>query len=199
MATQPAALRAAISGWVLLALLLGCAGGGSARFWFDTERRLVVAGPMVGPFDSLMALAPELCKVVRQMPGATAGNTREGQEYCGVIYQRNFESSFYASHPSTLSHPLPLPGGRKSCKPPERVEDPDARTINIYADYHSHPAITGFSPEDLQARTQRYYFRLMFNPVCEVRLYDFQERTVFLLEAGQFVPVKRITDDLRGQ
>ncbi|WP_244239122.1 hypothetical protein [Corallococcus carmarthensis] len=77
--------------------------------------------------------------------------------------------------------------------------DPDAQTVNIYADYHSHPAITGFSPEDLQARTQRYDFRLMFNPVCEVRLYDFQERTVFFLEDGQFVPVKRITDDLRGQ
>ncbi|WP_223638540.1 DUF4329 domain-containing protein [Corallococcus sp. EGB] len=180
-------------------MLLGCAGGGPSRFWIDEERRLVVAGPMVGPFDSLMTLAPELCKAVRQMPGATAGNSREGQEYCGVIYPRNFESPFYASYPSTLGHPLPLPGGRKSCKPPERVADPDARTINIYADYHSHPAITGFSPEELQARTQRYYFRLMFNPACEVRLYDFQERTVFLLEDGQFIPVKRVTDDLRGQ
>ncbi|RYZ45298.1 MAG: hypothetical protein EOO72_04435 [Myxococcaceae bacterium] len=184
---------------VIVLLLTGCAVGSPARFWLNAQRRLVVAGPMVGPFDSLMTLAPELCTVVKQMPGATAGNTREGQEYCGVIYQRNFESAFYASHPSTLSHPLPMAGRRKSCKPPEFVSDPDAQTINIYADYHSHPAITGFSPEDLQLRTQRYYFRMMFNPVCEIRLYDFQGRTVFILEGGQFVPVKRITDDLRGE
>ena len=40
---------------------------------------------------------------------------------------------------------------------------------------------------------------MMFNPACEVYLYDFQERTVLQLKDGQFVPIKRITDDLRGE
>jgi proteasome lid subunit RPN8/RPN11 len=69
----------------------------------------------------------------------------------------------------------------------------------FHADYHSHPALTTFSPEDLQARRQRFYFRVMFNPSCAVYLYDFQARTVYQLDGGRFVPLKRVTDDLRGE
>jgi hypothetical protein len=177
----------------------GCASGGQPRFWIDSQRHLVVAGPMVGPFDTLMDLAPKLCETVRQMPGATAGNQRGGQEYCGAIYQRNFESPFYASYPSSLGPPVDLPGGKKACRPPDMVSDPDAKNIHIYADYHSHPSVTEFSDVDLQARKQQFYFRVMFNPICEVYLYDFQARTVFQLRDGRFVETKHIVDDFRGE
>ncbi|WP_342377884.1 hypothetical protein NVS55_01130 [Myxococcus stipitatus] len=187
---------------VLLASLLlgGCAGGGApTTFWRDDQGRIVVAGPMLGPHDSLTTLAPALCEAIRQRPGATAGNRREGQEYCGLIYQRNHEPAFFASHPASISSPRLLPGGRKSCSLPSVVSDPEAQDVRIHADYHSHPSITTFSNEDLQAARQRYYFRVMFNPICEVYLYDFQERTVYELKDGAFKPSRRITDDRRGE
>ncbi len=185
---------------VLLVLILGgCASSGELRFWRDPRGHIVVAGPMLGPFDSVSALAPRLCASIREMPGATAGNRREGQEYCGLIYQRNFEAAFFASYPSSISSPKQLPGGRKSCSVPGAVSDPEANSINIYADYHSHPSITFFSNEDLQASRQRFYFRVMFNPICEVYLYDFQDRTVYRLVDGEFRPAKKVTDDVRGE
>jgi hypothetical protein len=147
----------------------------------------------------LTPLAPRLCEAIRELPGATAGNRREGQEDCGLIYQRNFEAAFFASHPASISSPRLLPGGRKSCSLPGAVSDPEAERVNIYADSHSHPSITQFSNEDLQADRQRYYFRVMFNPICEVYLYDFQERTVYKLMDGEFRPTRKVTDDVRGE
>lgn len=154
---------------------------------------------MFGPQERLSDLAVSLCQAVIDLPGATGGNRRGGQEYCGLIYQRNGASAFFASYPSTIGPPLEMPDGRKGCTPPSRVDDPSASSINIYADYHSHPAVTRFSPEDLSASRQRYYFRLMFNPRCEVYLYDFHERTVSLLKGSEFVFVKTVTDAARGE
>lgn len=185
--------------WVAVLVLGGCASSGSPRFWRDPKGHIVVTGPMLGPFDSLTALAPRLCEAIRELPGATAGNRREGQEYCGLIYQRNFEAPFFASHPSSISSPTQLPGGRKSCSVPGAVSDPEASNISIHADFHSHPSITKFSNEDLQAARQRYYFRVMFNPICEVYLYDFQARTVYSLAEGEFRPIRKVTDDIRGE
>ena len=79
------------------------------------------------------------------------------------------------------------------------MSDPGAPDSRIYADCHSHPSITRFSPEDLQARRQRFYFRMMFNPICEVYVYDFQARTVLQLTDGKLVPIKHVADDLRGE
>ncbi|QQR44983.1 hypothetical protein JKA73_02215 [Myxococcus xanthus] len=177
----------------------GCVGTVAQKYWRAAGGHIVVAGPMLGPFDNLSALAPRLCDAIRVMPGATVGNRREGQEYCGLVYQRNFEAAFFASYPSSISSPVQLPGGRKSCSVPSAVSDPDAYNISIYADFHSHPSVTPFSNEDLQAQRQRYYFRVMFNPLCEVYLYDFQERTVYRLMDGEFHPTKRVTDDIRGE
>lgn len=177
----------------------GCASGGPQRFWRDPQRGIVVAGPMLGPADTLMELAPQLCATISRMPGATAGHRRGGQEYCGAIYQRNNEAPFYASYPSTLGPALELEGAKKACYPPHAVDDPRAQSIQIYADYHSHPAITQFSPFDLQGKRQIYYFRVMFNPICEVYLYDFQARTVLQLRDGKFVRIKQVTDDIRGE
>ena len=39
----------------------------------------------------------------------------------------------------------------------------------------------------------------MFNPICEIFLYDFPARTVFQLQDGKFVPTKQVTDDFRGE
>jgi hypothetical protein len=39
----------------------------------------------------------------------------------------------------------------------------------------------------------------MFNPICEVYLYDFQDRTVYRLVDGEFRPAKKVTDDVRGE
>ncbi|MFL5348909.1 MAG: hypothetical protein ACJ8AT_29270 [Hyalangium sp.] len=142
---------------------------------------------------------PELCKVIREKPGAMAGNRRGGQEYCGLIYQRPGDARFYASYPSPLGPPLEASGGRKKCFIPDAVSDPAAPDATIYADYHGHPAITRFSPEDLQAQRQHFYFRVMFNPICEVYLYDFQDRTVFQLKDGKFEPIKHVADDIRGE
>lgn len=194
MAPSPARLVLLVS-----ALIGGCGGSSASRFWRDATGQIVVAGPMLGPHDNLTALAPRLCEAVRQLPGAAAGNRREGQEYCGLIYQRDTEPMFFASQPSSISSPRQLPGGRKSCSVPSTVSDPEARSIRIFADYHSHPAITTFSNEDLQATRQRFYFRIMFNPICEVYLYDFQERTVYELQDGEFKATRKITDDRRGE
>jgi hypothetical protein len=180
-------------------LVIACASGAPPKFWYDSKNRLVVAGPLLGPADNLETLAPQLCEVLRELPGATAGNRRGGQEYCGAIYRRPGDERFYASHPSSAGPPLDAPGGRKQCFVPDVVSDPDAPGASIYADYHGHPSITRFSPEDLQARRQRFYFRVMFNPICEVYLYDFQARTVFQLKDGDFVPIKRVADDSRGE
>ncbi|PTL85578.1 hypothetical protein DAT35_02355 [Vitiosangium sp. GDMCC 1.1324] len=186
---------------VLLALgsTLGCATGGPPKFWRKPDGRIVVTGPMLGPADNLEALAPRLCEKVRDMPGAKAGHQRGGQEYCGAIYRRRGDPRFFASYPSSLGPALDLPGGRKACYPPDEVNDPEASEVEIYADYHSHPAASRFSPEDLQARRQRFYFRVMFNTICEVYLYDFQARTVFQLRDGKFAPIKQVTDDFRGE
>jgi hypothetical protein len=178
---------------------LGCATSGQPNFWRDSEGRIIVKGPMVGPAADLETLAPQLCEKVRVLPGARAGHQRGGQEYCGAIYQRPGDTLFFASYPSSLGPPVDLPGGRKACTPPDSISDPEAPGGKIYADYHSHPAISRFSPEDLQARRQRFYFRVMFNPICEVYLYDFQARTVFQLKDGKFVPIKQETDDIRGE
>jgi hypothetical protein len=183
----------------LMGLVAACATSGPPKFWRDSQNRLVVAGPLLGPADTLETLVPQLCTALREMPGVAAGNRRGGQEYCGVIYQRPGDERLYASHPSTLGPPLDAPGGRKQCFVPDAVSDPDAPGSLIYADYHSHPSITRFSPEDLQARRQRFYFRVMFNPICEVYVYDFQARTVFQLMDGKFVPIKHVADDLRGE
>jgi hypothetical protein len=172
------------------------------RFWRDRNRGIVVQGPMLdseNELSELSKLSVALCQAVILLPGATAGNKRGGQEYCGLIYQRNGERAYLASYPSTIGPQLEMPDGRKGCTPPDAVEDSKASSVSIYADYHSHPSITRFSPEDLQARRQRYYFRMMFNPRCEVYLYDFQERTVSELRDGEFVFVKRINDDERGE
>lgn len=186
--------------WAIAALMAeGCASGGTPRFWRDPQRGIVVAGPMLGPAQTLKELAPQLCATIGKLPGATARHTRGGQEYCGAIYQRNSEKPFYASYPSTLGPPLDLAGAKKACYPPHAVDDPSARSIQIYADYHSHPAITRFSPFDLQSKRQLYYFRVMFNPICEVYLYDFQARTVLQLRDGEFIPIKQVTDDERGE
>ncbi len=179
--------------------LLGCASAGPPRFWRDSNGRIVVTGPMLGPAENLETLGSQLCEKVHEMPGATAGHTRGGQEYCGAIYQRADDTGYFASYPSTFSPPLDLPGGRKGCFPPSAVSDAGTRETTIHADYHSHPAISKFSPEDLQLRRQRFYFRLMFNTICEVYLYDFQARTVLQLQSGKFIPVKHVTDDLRGE
>ena len=176
-----------------------CAGGERATFWRDSRQRLIVAGPMLGPAADLETLTPQLCARIRELPGATAGNRVGGQEYCGAIYQRPGNTHFFASYPSTLSPPVELPGGRKACFPPEAVSDAEAGEVRIHADYHSHPAITRFSPEDLQARRQRFYFRAMFNPLCEVYLYDFQNRTVYQLTHGEFTPLKKVADDFLGE
>lgn len=184
---------------LVLGSSLGCATSGQPRFWLEPNGRITVAGPMLGPADNLETLAPQLCEKVREMPGATAGHQRGGQEYCGAIYQRPGDTRFFASYPSSLGPPVDLPGGRKACFPPSAVSDPEAPGGQIYADYHSHPATSRFSPEDLQARRQRFYFRVMFNPTCEVYLYDFQARTVFQLQAGKFAPIKQVADDVRGE
>jgi hypothetical protein len=184
---------------ILMGLCAACATSGPPRFWIDSERRLVVAGPLLGPIDNLETLGPRLCAVLRELPGAMAGNRRGGQEYCGVVYQRPGDERFYASYPSSLGPPIDAPGGRKQCFVPDAVSDPGAPDAIIYADYHGHPSITHFSPEDLQARRQRFYFRVMFNPICEVYLYDFQARTVFQLTGGKFEPIKQVADDLRGE
>lgn len=34
---------------------------------------------------------------------------------------------------------------------------------------------------------------------CEIYLYDFQERVVSQLQGGKFIPLKQVTDDLRGE
>ncbi|MFP2927585.1 hypothetical protein ACLESO_20795 [Pyxidicoccus sp. 3LG] len=154
---------------------------------------------MLGPAADLESLAPQLCTRIRELPGATAGNRVGGQEYCGAIYQRPGNDGFYASHPSTFSPAVDLPGGRKACFPPDAVSDSASGEVRIHADYHSHPAITRFSPEDLQARRQRFYFRVMFNPICEVYLYDFQNRTVYQLTQGEFTPLKKVADDFLGE
>jgi hypothetical protein len=176
-----------------------CATSGPPRFWLDSQNRLIVAGPLSGPADNLETLGPQLCEALRELPGVAAGNRRGGQEYCGAIYQRPGDARFYASHPSSLGPHLEAPGGRKQCIVPEAVSDPASPDATIYADYHSHPSITRFSPEDLQARRQRFYFRVMFNPLCEVYLYDFQARTAFQLKDGEFVPIKHVADDVRGE
>ncbi|HYO58097.1 hypothetical protein [Archangium sp.] len=179
--------------------ILGCATGGQPKFWRDPDGRIIVVGPMLGPVDNLETLAPLLCEKVRDLPGATAGHQRGGQEYCGAIYQRPGDTRFFASHPSSLGPPVDLSGGRKACFPPDAVSDPEAPEGKIHADYHSHPAVSRFSPEDLQAHRQRFYFRVMFNRICEVYLYDFQARTVFQLQDGKFAPIKQVTDDIRGE
>jgi hypothetical protein len=184
---------------MLLGLVSACATGGPPTFWHDAQNRLVVAGPLIGPAAALEVLVPQLCEVLRERPGATAGNRRGGQEYCGLIYQRPGDARFYASHPSSLGPPLEAAGGRKQCFVPDAVSDPAAPDATIYADYHSHPSITRFSPEDLQARRQRFYFRVMFNPICEVYLYDFQARTAFQLKDGKLEPIKHVADDVRGE
>lgn len=192
-----------IPAWSLIPLVTGllsaCATSGPPRFWRDSQNRLVVAGPLLGPSATLEGLLPELCLVLREMPGATAGNRREGQEYCGVVYQRPGDDRFYASQPSSLGPALDAAGGRKLCFIPDAVSDSAAPDTVIHADYHSHPSITRFSPEDLQARRQRFYFRVMFNPICEVYLYDFQARTVLQLKDGKFESLKHVADDMRGE
>jgi hypothetical protein len=188
-----------ITAILLLGSTWGCVSNERPKFWRDPDGHITVTGPMVGPADSLEALAPQLCEQIRSMPGATAGHQRGGQEYCGAVYQRPGDTRFFASHPSSIGHPLDLPGGRKACLPPSSVLDPEATSVSIHSDYHSHPAITKFSPEDLQARRQRFYFRVMFNPICEVYLYDFQARTVYHLQGNQFVFIKQVTDDIRGE
>ena len=182
-----------------IGLVLACATSESPKFWHDSANRLVVAGPLLGPIDNLETLGPLLCEELRKMPGATAGNRRGGQEYCGVIYQRPGSDRFYASHPSSLGPALEAAGGRKQCFIPDVVSDPGAPSSVIYADYHNHPSSTRFSPEDLQARRQRFYFRVMLNPLCEMYLYDFQARTVFQLKDGKFAAIKHVTDDVRGE
>jgi len=186
---------------MLLALgsVQGCSSNRQSQFWRDADNRIIVRGPLLGPADSLEILAPRLCEKVRDLPGAQAGHQRGGQEYCGAIYQRPGTHHFFASYPSSLGPPLDLPGGRKACYPPHAVSDSEALENKIYADYHSHPAITGFSPEDLQAKRQRFYFRVMFNKECEVYLYDLQDRTISQLQDGKFTPIQRLTDDLRGE
>lgn len=179
--------------------ILGCATGAQPKFWRDPDGNIIVMGPMLGPADNLETLAPQLCEKVRELPGAKAGHQRGGQEYCGAIYQRPGDTRFFASYPSSLGPPLDLPGGRKACIVPNKVSDSEVLGGQIYADYHSHPSVSRFSPEDLQARRQRFYFRVMFNRICEVYLYDFQERTVFQLQDGRFAPIKQVTDDIRGQ
>jgi len=59
---------------LLLSVLIlgGCASSGELRFWRDPRGHIVVAGPMLGPFDSVSALAPRLCASICEMPGATA-------------------------------------------------------------------------------------------------------------------------------
>lgn len=182
---------------VYMSGMMGCATSGTPKFWREPDGGVIVAGPMLGPTDKLEALAPQLCERIRDMPGATAGHQRGGQEYCGAIYQRVGDAHFFASYPSSLGPPLELPGGRKACYPPSAVSDTQKGII--YADYHSHPAASRFSPEDLQARRQRFYFRVMFNTNCEVYLYDFQERTVSQLLNGEFTAIKKITNDFLGE
>lgn len=187
--------------WIpaLLGLASACATSGPPKFWRDAQNRLMVEGPLLGPVDTLETLGLQLCGALHERPGVSAGNRRGGQEYCGVIYQHPGDERFYASHPSTLGPPLEAPGGRKQCYVPDAVSDPSTPDSRIYADYHSDPSITRFSPEDLQARRQRFYFRVMFNPICEVYVYDFQARTVLQLTDGKLVPIKHVADDLRGE
>ncbi|WXH28587.1 hypothetical protein WA016_02532 [Myxococcus stipitatus] len=153
---------------------------------------------MLGPFERLSDLGPELCASVRELPGAVAGHDRAGQEYCGLIYQRNFEAAFFATFPANESPAMPLPSRKKSCYPVEVVNDPDARSIYVYADYHSHPGITMFSEDDLKLKNQPFYFRVQFNPRCEIYLYELQTRTVFQLQGKEFVPIKKVTYDHLG-
>lgn len=111
--------------------LLGCASTGPPRFWRDSNGRIVVTGPMLGPVANLETLGSQLCEKIHEMPGATAGHTRGGQEYCGAIYQRPGGTAYFASYPSTFSPPLDLPGGRKGCFPPSTVSDAEARDVTI--------------------------------------------------------------------
>lgn len=165
-----------------LGVALGCASGQPSQAWREPDGRIIVKGPMLGPAQDLETLAPQLCERVRDMPGAQSGHQRGGQEYCGAIYQRPGSTQFFASYPSSFGPALDFPGGRKACFPPAAVHDPEVPGGTIYADYHSHPSASRFSPEDLQARRQRFYFRVMFNSRCEVYLYDFQEREVSQLQ-----------------
>ncbi|WP_342378563.1 hypothetical protein NVS55_04155 [Myxococcus stipitatus] len=185
-------------GTVLLGMLVGGCSGGNRHFWRDNRNRLIVAGPMIGPYDSLTDLSPDLCEKVMEFPGARAGHDRPGQEYCGAVYQRNFEAPFYASFPSNSSSPVPIAGRKKNCDPVDGVQDAAATRINIYADYHSPPGKTMFSEDDLKLKNQPYYVRVQFNPYCEVYLYEVQTRTVFQLRDGRFVQVKKVAHDDLG-
>lgn len=182
-----------------VAVGLGCAAEGQKRFWRDREGRVIVEGPMLGPAESLESLAPKLCAEVRALPGATAGHRRGGQEYCGAIYQRPGDNRFFASYPSYLGPPLELPQGRKSCYPPSEVHDAVVPRTSIFADYHSHPSATTFSPDDLKTSRQRFYFRVMFNSICEVFLYDFQGRAISRLQEGRFMPIGSASDEVVGE
>lgn len=77
--------------------------------------------------------------------------------------------------------------------------DTTAREGKIYADYHSHPAVSTFSPEDLKTNRQRFYFRMMFNTACEIYLYDFQARMVSRLQEGVFIPFEQVSDQVHGE
>jgi hypothetical protein len=178
--------------WGFTALLAeGCATGGPPRFWPDPQRGIVVTGPMLGPAPTLKELAPRLCAAIGELPGARTRGWRGAQEYCGVIYQRDAESTFYASHPSTLGPLLDTSDERKLCFPPDAVDDPHMQSLQLYInDYTGHPGIAEarLSPAVLQDKRQLYSFRVFFNPSCHVSLQDVRDGTRLQLRDGELIP-----------
>lgn len=152
--------------------LLGCASGPrvpeeSANYGYRDGRVWVR-----GPWDAITSsrdvdeVVDQLCPAVKQLPNAQLAHY--GQEYCGAIYSLG-DGTYYASYASPLADPaLAYPEKDKNCKTVRYVDDARGRP-SILADFHSHPyKSSSLSPQDKQARWQRWSIRIQFDTSCRI-------------------------------
>jgi hypothetical protein len=173
------------------------------------DRSVEVEGPIAGPFKTEEKLAENACIIMTSQPGASNG--RYGMEYCALHYYSAKEQAFFLSYLSDIGGDAN--GGKKFCKVPRSLNDPQHKDAIILGPDHTHPHNRRFSGEDLSPKRQwtpsrffdsttgriwdrdlHLYFR---EPTGECRAYKYTytSREISALRGGQWVPIGKATGD----
>ncbi|ABF91236.1 hypothetical protein MXAN_6973 [Myxococcus xanthus DK 1622] len=139
-------------------------------FISDDSDYVWARGPWSGvePSRDVDDVIDRLCPAIMKLPGAT--DRDYGQEYCGLIYSRG-DGIYRVSHPSPLGRwQLRREATKKSCFPVRKVIDPEARSLSILADYHSHPwHPSPLSEPDRRAANQLWLIKIQFDSACHIQ------------------------------
>ena len=138
-----------LRGLFLLWLTTGCWGcstpNPNVRVRHMPDGRLQVDGPLAGPFKTSEELAASACELMTRQPGASNG--LHGFEYCALHYYSSTENAFFLSYLSDIGGSKG--GGKKYCRLPMLLDDPNHEDAIILGGAHSHPHNRRFSREDL--------------------------------------------------